>query len=348
VNESGYKFTVVGDRSIRFGLGAIRNVGHSAIDSILLARNQDGPFTSFFDFVRRVDLRVCNRRVFEALICAGALDGLAGHRAQYFAALDTAIREASLRQEDISTGQVSLFGGDSAATSQHSDVQQALPNVAEWPEAERLAREKEILGFYTSGHPLEPFRVECELFATHHVADIGPWRQDPMSLCVVITAVKKQISKRTGAEFARLVLEDFSGSAEVMVFPEKWQVLADQIRTDTPLLLKGGYTKRDRDAENPSFVVESVTRLAEARANGQLKLALELNMANAHLPQIIAELRGVCDANPGSAPIELHWSDGNGLRERFRSRSLTVEITPLAMAELRSILGDSAVKLQRV
>jgi DNA polymerase-3 subunit alpha len=101
-----------------------------------------------------------------------------------------------------------------------------LPNVAPMAEAERLSREKEILGFYISGHPLEPYRVECELFATHTVSQLGKWTPEPIALGVVITAVKRQISKRSGAEFARLTVEDFSGSSEVLVFPESWGLLA--------------------------------------------------------------------------------------------------------------------------
>src|SRR5687768_5424044 len=117
VNESGYKFTVVGDRRIRFGLGAIRNVGRAAIDSMLAARAEK-PFTSIFDVCERVDLRLCNKRVFEALIYSGALDGLGGHRAQYAAVIDTAIQEASLKQQEQEIGQVSLFGEASGYPTQ--------------------------------------------------------------------------------------------------------------------------------------------------------------------------------------------------------------------------------------
>ncbi len=347
VNESGYKFTVVGEKRIRFGLGAIRNAGRSALDSVLEARAAGGPFTSIFDLTSRVDLRVANKRVFEAMICAGALDALGGHRAQYLVALDTAIREASLQQEDVNTGQVSLFGGPATDDSPQTHAPLTLPSVSPWSETERLAREKEILGFYTSGHPLDPFRIEAELFATHRISELGAWRPDPMTLCVVITAVKRQISKRNGAEFARLVLEDFSGSAEVIVFPEKWSAISDEIRTDVPVMLKGGYTKRDKDAETPSFVVESVSKLAEVRANGNLKLCLELTMGKS-VPDAIRDVRAIFETHPGSAPVEIVWSDGNGLRERFRSRTLTVAVNPGALAELRSILGDGAVRLQRV
>src|SRR6476661_5423609 len=260
VNESGWRFTVIADKRIRFGLGAIRNVGRGAIDSLLAAR-ADGPFASLYDLCSRVDLRVCNKRVFEALIATGACDGLGGHRAQLIAALDHAINEASLRQDEAAKGQVSLFGDFADDTSQAEPAPPpSLPATTTWSESERLQREKELLGFYISGHPLEPFRTECELFASHTVAQLGQWTPESVTIGIVVTAIRKQISKRSGAEFARLTVEDFSGSSEVLVFQEAWSVIADQIRPDIPLLLKGGYSRRDQDVESPTFIVESVTR----------------------------------------------------------------------------------------
>ena len=345
VNESGYKFTVIGDKRIRFGLGGIRNVGKSAIDSIVAAREK-GPFKSLFEMAERVDLRVCNKRVFEALIQSGALDSLGGHRAQYMTVLDTALREASLQQEEFSSGQVSMFGSASGSTAKQH-VQQTLPNIAPWTESIRLAREKEILGFYTSGHPLEPFTTECELFSTHKVSDLGKWSPDPMSLCVVVTAIKRQLSKRTGAEFARLTIEDFSGSTEVLVFPEKWSALADHVKTDVPILMRGGYARRDQDADNPSFVVESVTKLAELRANGQVMISIELTKDPSRMPATMQELRSIVEAYPGTVPLEVEYSDGNGLRATLRSRSLTLAVNSTALGELRSLLGNDSVRLQR-
>ncbi len=177
VNESGYKFTVVGDKRIRFGLGAIRNVGRSAIDSMLAARAEK-PFASLHDFCERVDLRLCNKRVIEAMIASGALDNLGGHRAQYWAVLDSALAEASLKQQEAAVGQFSLLGGVDESTSVAKP--HVLPNIAPLGESERLTKEKEILGFYISGHPLEPFRVECELFATHTVSELGKWTDQPL------------------------------------------------------------------------------------------------------------------------------------------------------------------------
>jgi DNA polymerase-3 subunit alpha len=346
VNESGYKFTVTGDNDIRFGLGGIRNVGRSAIDSILLAR-EHSPFTSLYDLAGRVDLRVCNKRVFEALIQAGALDALGGHRAQYMTALDAALREASLHQEEIASGQVSMFGVPESNGSSAQSTQQMLPNVAPWSESVRLAKEKEILGFYTSGHPLEPFTTECELFSTHKVADLGKWTPEPMALCVVVTAIKRQVSKRSGSEFARLTIEDFSGSGEVLVFPEKWSTLSDHVKTDIPILLRGGYARRDQDADNPSFVAESVTQLAELRGNGQVMISITLKKDPSRVPTTMAELRTIVEAYPGTVPLEVNYSDGNGLRATLRSRSLTLAVNNTVLSELRSLLGTDSVRLQR-
>ena len=347
VNESGYKFTVIGDKRIRFGLGAVRNVGHAAIDSILAARFEK-PFASLFDLCERVDLRVCNKRVFEALIASGALDTLAGHRSQFFAALDSAIGEAALKQEEIQSGQGSLFGdiGMTPGGARTSSGQPVLPNLAPMTESERLAREKEILGFYISGHPLEPFRAECELFASHTVSQLAGWSPDQMTLACVVTSVKKQVSKRSGAEFARLTVEDFSGSCEVLVFPETWAAISDRVRTDIPVLLKGAYSSRDQAAENPTFIVESVRPLAEVRANGQVAVSIEVTMGRT-TTDVIADVKAVLDAHPGPSALELRWSDGNGLRARLRSRTLKVAATSAALGDLRSLLGAECVKLIR-
>ncbi|MFL5575714.1 MAG: DNA polymerase III subunit alpha [Gemmatimonadaceae bacterium] len=347
VNESGYKFTVVGEKKVRFGLGAVRNVGKGAIDSILAAKTER-PFADFFDLCERVDLRLCNKRVFEALIYSGALDTLGGHRAQYAAALDTAISEASLKQQEAAIGQGSLFGGggDEPGGAKAAAHKPTLGNVAPLAEAERLTREKEILGFYISGHPLEPFRTECELFATHTVAQLGTWTPEPMTLGVVPTAVKRQMSKRSGAEFARLTVEDFSGSSEVLVFPEAWSVLADRIKTDVPILLKGGYSKRDQGADNPTFIVEKVTPFAEVRTNGQVAVALELQAGASLTPAVMEDVRAVAEAHPGTAPLELRWSDAKGATTaRLRSRSVTLAATGAALTELRALLGNERVKL---
>jgi DNA polymerase-3 subunit alpha len=358
VNESGYKFTVVADKRLRFGLGAVRNVGHSAIDSMLAAR-AERPFTDLFDLCERVDLRLCNKRVFEALIASGALDSLGAERSQNWAVLDTALHEASLRQQEKESGQGSLFGepvdtapGDPGVSSAEraSGAAQRLPNIAPWSESDRLAKEKEILGFYISGHPLEPYQLECELFATHTVAQLGTWVGGPISLGVVITAIKRQISKRSGSEFARLTVEDFSGSSEVLIFPEKWASIAEQVRTDIPVLLKGGYSKRDRDVESPTFIIESVTKFADLAFSGQIGVAITLGEGKDVNAEVLRDVRSVIETHStGStvAPVlEVRWRDGNG-GTRLRSKSLRLPASHAALTELRALLGSERVHLVR-
>jgi DNA polymerase-3 subunit alpha len=349
VNESGYKFTVIGDKRIRFGLGAIRNVGKAAIDSILAARSE-APFTTFHDLCERVDLRLCNKRVFEALIASGALDNLGAHRAQYFAVLDSALQEASLKQQEAAVGQFSLLG-EAEPGERSIRAPRVLPNVPAMNEAERLTKEKEILGFYISGHPLEPFRVECELFATHTVSQLGKWTDQPVSLGVVVTAVKRQVSKRSGAEFARLTVEDFSGSSEVLVFPEAWSLLGDRVKTDVPVLLKGSYSRRDQDVENPTFIVESLTPFVELRLTGQVAVAIELAPGDRLAPEVMRDVRTVVEThatgNAASPPLEVQWSDDSGARARLRSRSLRIAASQAALRDLRQLLGEERVRLVR-
>ncbi|HZN58635.1 MAG TPA: DNA polymerase III subunit alpha, partial [Planctomycetota bacterium] len=361
VNESGYKFTVIGDARMRFGLGAIRNVGRAAIDSILAAR-KERPFESIYDLAERIDLRLCNKRVFEALIHSGALDGLNGHRAQHLAILDTAIQEASLKAAEREAGQTSLFGAAEPLDGgrETGDGKAApLPNLAPLTESERLTKEKEILGFYISGHPLEPFRAECELFASHTVSQLGRWEEGPVAIGAVVTSVKKQISKRTGAEFARLTVEDFSGSSEILVFPEAWAALSHRVLTDIPMLIKGGYSRRDQGGDNPTFIVETVQRFEELRVSGQVAVSIELAptppmtddqspASTELLPDVFKDVRAVLDAHPGSAPVEVRWKDKAGTATRLRSRSLKVAANGAALAELRALLGPSRVKLVRV
>jgi DNA polymerase-3 subunit alpha len=244
VNESGFKFTVVGERRIRFGLGAIKNVGEGAIASIIAGRPA-GRYATLVELCDGIDLRLCNKRVLEALIDAGACDSLGGHRAQLVAALDHAFAEAQARQAERDAGQHALFGDHAPVPRPAAPV----PDVAPWSEQERLAREKAVLGFFISGHPLAKYRAEVELFGTRTTATLSSWSAQKVRIAAVVTVVKRQISKKSGAEYARLTLEDFHGTAEALVFPEAWAKLNDLIRTDRAMLLTGSYSARDRDEQ---------------------------------------------------------------------------------------------------
>jgi len=342
VNESGFKFTVVGDRRIRFGLGAIKNVGAGAIDSIIAGRQAGGPYRSLVDLCDRIDLRLCNKRVIEALIDAGACDSLGGdHRAQLVAALDTAFGEAQARQQERVSGQHALFGEATPVPRPSSP----LPDVVPWTEHERLTREKAVLGFFISGHPLARYRVEAELFGTRTTATLGQWGDQKVRIAAVVTLVKRQISKKTSAEYARLTLEDFHGTAEALVFPEAWAKLNDVIRPDQALLLTGGYSARDRGEEQAPFIVEAAQPLAELKATGAIGLTLRWSTGEPPAPEATRAAAALCASHPGAAPVLVEYG-GNGATERLRSRSLKVELDDALLAALRELVGPEHVALE--
>jgi DNA polymerase-3 subunit alpha len=345
VNESGRKFTVTGDRQIRFGLGAVKNVGRGAIESITAGREANGPYESLYDCCEQVDLRLCNKRVFEALIAAGALDQLEGHRAQLLAGLETALREAQLRQAERDAGQGSLFGD---ASAQGAVERPAIPDIPPWPESERLAKEKSVVGFFISGHPLNKFREEVSLFSTRTTATLGTWSEHSVSIGAVVTALTRRVSRKTGAEYARLTLEDFHGTAEAIVFPEAWSKLSSVIVSDAALLFSGGYSPRDRGEDRAPFIVEDAGPLASLRRDGAMGLAIRWEAGNGPDPKVAKGIAALCASYPGAAAVTVEWNDGNGSTARLQSRRLQVELKEEFLVALRELVGAERVSLVKV
>ncbi|MGH7703455.1 MAG: hypothetical protein ACREMO_10200, partial [Gemmatimonadales bacterium] len=294
--------------------------------------------------VERIDLRLCNKRVMESLVAAGACDSLGGHRAQLVAGLDEALGEAQLQQQDRESGQASLFGEAAPAARPRSG---GLPEVPAWSEAERLAREKEVLGFFISGHPLERFRVEVELFGTRTTATLSEWSEHQVTIAAVVTLVKRQISKKTGKEYARLLLEDFHGTAEAIVFPDAWAKLNQVIREDAGVLLTGGFSARDRGEERAPFVVEGARPLEELRSSGAVGLSLGWRAPEAPPVDTLRAAVALCAAHPGPAPLYIEWSDGNGERLRLRSRRMRVAAEEDLVQALQRLLGGATVRYVR-
>ena len=343
VNESGWKFTVTGERDIRFGLGAIRHVGRAAIDSIIAARDEEGGFDSLAEFCERIDLRVCNKRVFESLIAAGALDQLGGHRAQLNAGLETALSEALLRQAEKSAGQASLFGD--ATDDRPTTGAEELPDVPSWSESERLTKEKSVIGFFISGHPLERYREEVQLFSTRTTATLGTWSEHQVSVAAVVTSVKRRVSKKTGSEYARLTLEDFHGTAEALVFPESWSKLSNTIEADSSMLLTGSYSARDRGEDRAPFIVEEAEPLAGLRDSGAIGLEVLWRNGMTDGDEIARGLAALCSSHPGKAPIFVLWSDGDDAETRLKARNLRVDLSEPFLSAVRELVGADRIRL---
>lgn len=342
INQSEWKFTPVAETEIRFGLGALRGVGVNAVNAILEQR-QKGPFTSLFDLVDRVDLRVVGRRVLESLIQAGALDGF-GHRAQLMAGLDLAIREAQIRAEERDSGQGNLFGEPSADSEHRPDP--ALPDVPRWPESERLTREKEVLGFFISGHPLEKYKDEVRLFSAN-TASLKQFKGQKVELPCVVTQVARQISKKNGAEWGRITVEDFFGTASVLAFGDVWEQNSDLIVQDAAILIRGQVSDRERDEEDPPIFLDGVTPLGMVRTNGQV--GLEVRLSSDLPPDDLSAAADIFRRHPGAGAVFVRYVNGgeNGTA-RLRSREFLVDMSDELIKDLRELLGAELVQLVRV
>jgi DNA polymerase III subunit alpha len=342
VNESDWKFTPTAKDQIRFGLGALRGLGEAAVGSILDARHSGGAYRSLFDLAERVDMRAVGKRSLEALILAGACDSF-GHRSQLLAGLDMVVREAQLRQSERASGQASLFdlGGPAADAPPRPEPQ--LPDVPRWPESERLAREKEILGFFISGHPLERFRDELAVFGQVSTAVLKQFRDQKVELACVVTAVSRQISKRNGSEWGRITVEDFAGTASVLAFGDIWEQYHDLLTQDSPVLIRGQVSGRDRDEDAPPIFLDSVVPLASVRTNGSL--AVELALLPGADESALEAATAAFAANPGTSPLLVRWCNGEEIR--FRSRSIQLAPTEALLHELRELFGAEHVRLVR-
>ncbi|MDD4802404.1 MAG: DNA polymerase III subunit alpha [Syntrophomonas sp.] len=241
INESFENFTV-GREGIRFGLGAIKNVGANAVKSIVAARKK-GKFKSIFDFCQRVDLSQINKRMAENLIIAGCFDSLGLTRKQAFSIIDECINLAAQIKQADSGNQMSLFG-DTASMVEEPKI----TIKGEWEHRDKLSREKEVLGFYVSANPLDSYRHTIELVVTDEIAALEKEEEDYVRLAGIPVNMSKKISRK-GDPYARFFLEDLSGRIEVMVFPSAYRQLINNIIVDTPIVVEGFVDRRDEPAK---------------------------------------------------------------------------------------------------
>jgi DNA polymerase III subunit alpha len=345
VNESQWKFSVTDRGEIRFGLGAVRGVGAGAVHSILAGRSDGGPFKDLFDFVARIDTRALNKRACEALIAAGALDAF-GHRAQLVAGLDAAYAEVQTREAEEAAGQASLFdlGGDLGTMSRPTPD---LPTLPEWPEADRLAREKEALGFFISGHPLDRYRDAVQALGPATAGTLRSHRGQEVEFGCVVTKVARQISRKDNSEWGRITVEDFFGTATVLAFRDSWQQVRDSIASDAAILLRGKVSDRERDEEDPPIFLDGLHPLEEVQRSGRLALVIDVLGGHVPAPEVFEAARELARKHPGRAPLEVHV-ELEGATEGpicLRSRTLRVDPTPENLAAFKELFGNARIRM---
>ena len=341
INESGWKFTAVDQNQIRFGLGAVRGVGAAAVKTLIQARESGGPFQTMFDFLERVDLRALNKRAVEALLSSGALDSF-GHRAQLLAGLDIAYAEVNARTAEIISGQESLFGQSEDAL-QREDPQ--LPEITEWSGQERLTREKEALGFFISGHPLDRYRHLLENF---HINTNNA--KDHPGLAVeipcVVTKIDKRISRKDNSEWAKITVEDFQGTAEVLAFRDNWLKCQGIMIQDSAVIVRGKISSRERDEENPPVFLDEVISMDDLPNSGQMTVEINLKKNDGSIEETLSQIKQTLTNHPGNAPLELCLNDSDKSPPiRMRSRTLYVDPNPETLAELGELFGKPQVRL---
>ena len=383
VNESGWKFTPVAGDAIRFGLGALRGLGAGAVASILNNRAAGGLYKSLFDLADRVDLKLAGKRSLEAMILAGACDQFTdppAHRAQLLEGLDHVVREAQLRHEERASGQVSLFDMGGPATDAAAErPEPQMPDVPRWTETERLTREKEILGFFISGHPLEKYRDEVRVFEQVNTSTLKQFRDQKVELACVVTSISRQISRKNGAEWGKLTVEDFYGTASVLAFGDVWEQYHDLLLQDAPVLLRGSVSGRDRDEDDPPIFLDSAVPLGQLRTGGSL--AVELLLTQGAAEEAVTRATEILRASPGSSPVYVtvvhgahatasasngtpsnggHGTNGGSAGNgggapakgpvetvRLRSRSLSVMPSETLLSDLRELFGSDRIRLVR-
>ncbi|HET9625308.1 MAG TPA: OB-fold nucleic acid binding domain-containing protein, partial [Kofleriaceae bacterium] len=341
---------------IRFGMGAVKGVGANAVEAILEARNADGKFTSLYELCRRVDTQKCNRRVLEQLIKSGALDGLPGghHRAQWLGALDTALERGASEQRDRRSGQTSLFGLFASqepakpAAGPAPAMGEVYPEIEAWGPKQLLAFEKEALGFYVSGHPLDRYRGDLQRYATATTSDFLAGRRGvgDNSIGGIVSQYREMITKK-GDKMARFMLEDAEGNFEVIAFPKTFEKVRHVLVSDEPILCTGA-VKNEGNAESPEWkmLLESAAPLSELRQLKTSRVDIHLNADQLTRDQIDELKTILANATRGNCQAVL--------RLKIPQRSETVVTLPDAWAvaptedlltRLERLFGDRVTTL---
>jgi DNA polymerase-3 subunit alpha len=337
INEGFHGFTV-SNEGIRFGLGAIKGVGHQAVTAMVREREENGPFRSFVDFCARLDFRQVNKKVVESLIKGGALDSLGMGRAQMLSNMGRVMDWAHRQQEDRQQGQISLFG-EATVTSALAGLH--LETVPEWSNSERLAYEKEALGFYISSHPLMAVRQQLRRLttATSQSLGDGPGERN-VTVGGMITQRRTQLTKN-GEQMAFLTLEDLYGSIEVIVFPDTYRRSLAWCESEEPLLVWG---KVDGEGEG-RLIAQRILPLHEAEALHafhQLTLQVSPDLERA----VLLQVRDLLAASPGACQVvlTLQFPDGERVLLRAAER-LNVAPSVELLEALENLLGAESVQM---
>ncbi|WP_136480349.1 DNA polymerase III subunit alpha [Cognatitamlana onchidii] len=347
VNESYYKFSVNKDGAVRFGMGAIKGVGHGAVMTIVENRKEDGPYKSIFDLAKRIDLRAANKKAFENLALAGGFDGFGGtHRAQYFydegdgiTFLEKAIKYAHKHKENENSAQVSLFG-------ESSEVQIAEPEVPpceEWGTMKTLSKEREVVGVYISGHPLDDFKTEMNTFCNASVGmfnNLEPYVNRELVFGGVVTDVQHRVSKQ-GKGWALFTIEDYTDSYEFRIFGEEYLKFRHFLLQNNFVFVKTfvreGWVNKDTGKKSdPRLQFNNFQLLHDVMEQYAKKLSIQVDINNLD-EQHILSLKELLNMHPGNQALSfVVYDTKEKMKLNMPSRRQKVKVCQELIGELES------------
>lgn len=338
INESDALFKVIDKDTIRFGLLAVKNVGEGAVESIIAARRGNN-FSSLEDLCQRIDLRLANRKVMESLIKCGALDIFDMPRAQMLASLDMILESASRVQKEKLSGQISFFDQELSGNGFEAGLKN-LPQIREWPEPQLLAFEKEMLGFYISGHPLARYAKQLRRFASSSTSDLASHQdQDEIKMVGLIAKIKQTTTRVKQEKMAILKLEDLGGIVEALVFPRAFAKVSRYIQPSTVVLVRGILNLRE---DTPKIIVNDLFPFDEIH---KLITAININLSGVR-ENIFESLKDLLLSSPGNIPIYLHLDTPTKSRVQLVvGDGLYVSASVRLIEDIEDLLGEGRLSL---
>ncbi len=335
VNKPSVDFNVDGNKII-FGMKAIKNVGAPAVESLKNAREKLGrDFKTIYDMAANIDTRIINKRAFEGFVLSGGFDNLTGSRAQNFAAIEAALSYGSKYQSAKESMSGGLFGDAANAI----DIEEPeLPNVEDWQSNIRLAKEREVLNFYLSDHPLRKFELEYKSFASVHLGEAETFEGKEFVVAVgVVTDFRTKID-RSGREMAFFKIDDFSGSCECLMFSKIYEEFGTCIIPEATVIVKGNL---ESTGDSIKIHAESAFPLEEARNKFAKKILLDLNSEN-HNEVTIAKIKKILSDNAGSIPVCLRLRTNGNKRDFYLNQKISISNS--SISNLINLLGENSLK----
>ena len=340
VNESIAAFSAIGD-DIRFGLGAVRNVGLNVVEGIKQAREEKGRFTSFYDFLRKVPSQVCTKRVVESLIKAGAFDSFGHTRRALLEIHEEAVDSQTSLKKSEAQGQVDLFGG---LFGDAAGIDTPIPDRVEWPKKELLALEREMLGLYVSDHPLAGREAQLARYSEFSIDELQSNEnlKDGENVVVagLVTSVSHRVAKSSGNAYGSVVVEDFGGELTVMLMGKTYQEFAPKLQADQVVVVRGRVSRRDDGISLHAFNLETLDAAIEAQ--GPVIVAMtEPEMTRANLAEIDRILR----VHKGNEEVRIALTEGDTVR--MFELEQRVKISADLYGELKQLLGPNCIRFDK-